>query len=226
MKIHLLLPFLLFSFFLQAQSTKDATPRWLIGSEALLYFENLDYSGSTFGNSAYGLSLEKPIGQFSVGTGIMQEQFGRHRVMEFTGDVAPAENSDQLLYSYQVQYRKMRFWSVPVQAQYRLPCNCVYLQAAVVSNFLRDDPTLVENTYLEQRIETPDQPFFSSSSIRKFSLGYRLGIGLNFHLSRTWKLYTRLIYSQYSFSNDSHQRYKSLGNSYLGLNVGVQHAIY
>lgn len=210
-----------------SQKTSQEVPNLVIGTEAQVYFENLDYPGSTFGNFAYGLHVQKPIGRFTFGTGLLRQQFGQHRFREFTGETALEEDGDRLLYTYQIQKRNLNFWSIPLQAQFRLPCNCVYIHTALVGNFLNRQGSAPEDTFTEQRFDDPStNPFFSSQSIRKASLGIQLGAGLNLHMSKHWKTTVRLIYAQYSFIDDSHQRYKSLGNTYLGLNAGLQYAIY
>ena len=212
---------------LLAQKNDAEIPRLLIGTEVQVYFENLDYAGSTFGNSAYGLNIQKPIGRFTIGASILSEQFGKHRFWEFTGAAYLEEDGDRLVYDYQVQDRKIRFYSLPLQIQFRLPCNCVFLQAGLVPSLLNRQASAPDPRYIDPRFDEPSSaPFFSSTSIQRISLGYQMGMGLNFHFSRHLKSTLRFLYGQYNFIDDSRQRYKTLGNSYLGLNLALQYALY
>ena len=217
----------LFTLTLFAQRPNEIIPRYLIGVESQIYFENLDAPGSTFGNYAFGLHVQKPMGRFNFGLGLQQQRFGQHEFRESTGQVTDDENLDDTWYIYQVQDRNIRFWSIPVQAQFRLPCNCVYIHTALIGSFLDRRNASVQNSYTEPRILAPEtNRYFSFQDVRRASLGFQVGMGLNLHMSKQWKLTTRLMYSQYSFVDGTFQWHKYLGNSYLGLNAAIQYAIY
>lgn len=214
---------LLICFSIQAQNT---TPRWLIGTEVQLYFEDLDYQRGTLGNYGYGVHIEKPIGRISIATGLQQQQFGWHWKREFTGEFVPGEDDQADTYGYLFENHKIAVWNVPVRLQFRLPCNCVYVQAAVVNSFLRAGPNFVRDSYINYLTQAPAEDFVVFQPVPKFSVGYELGMGLNFHLSDNWKLYSRLVYAQYAFNQKDLAQFKTLGQSYLGLNLGLQYALY
>ena len=214
-------------FFIASDSNAQAepTPSWLIGTEVQLYFADLPEPRGTLGYG-YGLHVEKPLGRWSLGTGIQQQQFGWHQSRQFNGEFVPGTGDDPDTYGYWFQDRKVALLNIPLRLQYRLPCNCVYLQAAVVNSFLRTGSAFLGDGYVNYLNQAPPEPFAAGQPLPTYSLGYELGVGLNFHLSQNWKLYTRLIYSQYAFNQIDLGLFPTLSNGFLGLNLGLQRALY
>ncbi|MEL7424278.1 MAG: hypothetical protein AAFN81_14860 [Bacteroidota bacterium] len=229
MKTYLLLCLLLLSYIYHIQAQNEPVPRFLIGTEAQLHFADIEYPSGTLGNYGFGLHVEKPIGRMSLGVGILQQQFGWMITRQYTGKYNPPGPDDDGVgtYDYLIQERKTAFWNIPLRIQYRMPCNCVYLQGAIINSFLYTPPSYLRDDFINPMTDTPPESGALSGPAR-YSIGYELGIGLNFHLSDNWKLYTRLQYTQYTFGEDMRRMdpRRAFGNSYFGLNIGLQRAFY
>ena len=219
----LLFSILVFSFSIHTQT--EALPRWLIGTEVQLHFADIKYPSGTMGNYGFGIHVEKPIGRLSIGTGIMQQHFGWSQIQQYTGVFNPGTNDEPGTYEYYTQDQKTAFWNIPLRIQYRMPCNCVYLQGAIINSFLYSPVSYRRDGFINPLTQAPPEGGPVSGPAH-FSVGYELGLGLNFHLSSKWKLYTRLLYTEYSFGGDARRTRKELGESYFGLNLGLQRAIY
>lgn len=209
---------------LQAQSS-NPIPRFLIGLETNAYFEDITYRKNNLGYVAIGLQIEKPIGQFSFGTALVNQRFGQQLFRQFTGEIIPTENTNVDTYGYFFQNRKLSFWNIPLRLQFRLPCNCVYLQAGLQTS-IRQLKTVEGGEYWNSDYRPPSPDIYNLNSIRKISLGYELGIGLNFHLSDRWKMSNRLTYTHYGYFKTQDEQFRELGNAFLGLNLSFQRAIY
>ncbi|WP_367388505.1 hypothetical protein [Lewinella sp. LCG006] len=218
---------LLTSLLLQAQST-IAIPRFLIGVEANTHFEDLKYRKNNLGLIGIGLHVEKPIGQFSVGTALIRQRFGPQTFRKFAGEIVPEAPNAPSFYAYWYQEKQLAFWNIPLRLQYRLPCNCVYVQAALQTS-IRDLKEIEgEIANWNTSIYPPGTGLSRHAlyNVNKISLGYEFAMGINFHLSTTWKMYSRLAYTHYGYFKGNTEQYRNLGDAFLGLNIGLQRAIY
>lgn len=227
MKILAFICCLLTSGMLQAQST-TTIPRFLIGIEANTHFEDLKYRNNNLGLVGIGLQVEKPIGQFSVGTALIRQRFGPQTFREFAGEIVPEVPNAPSLYAYWYQEKHLALWNIPLRLQYRLPCNCVYVQAALQTSI--HDLKKIEGKTREWNTNIPppdlDISHYALYKVDKISVGYELAMGINFHLSTTWKTFSRITYTHYAYFKGNKEQYRNLGDAFLGLNIGLQRAIY
>lgn len=216
---------LLTTVFLQAQST-ETIPRLLVGIEANAHLEDVTSRSNNLGFVGIGLSIEKPIGQFSIGTALIRQRFGPQTFRQFTGEVKPNEGLGPDIYTFRYQQKNISFWNIPLRLQYRLPCNCVYVQAGLQTSISDLKGTPGDVPYTNPSFFAPGPSPYALNSISKISVGYEMAIGLNFHLSENWKLNSRLTYTHYGYFKDTPEAYRRLGDTFMGLNIGLQRAIY
>lgn len=225
MKYYLLFMCSFLTQLINAQQLAEEQPRWVLGTEANFLFQDIDYSTSNFRYYGLGIQVEKPIGDFSLGTGLIQQQFGEQYFRTTSGQYRPAENGGVETFGFDRSGFQLSFINIPLRLQYRLPCNCAYVQAGLQSSFRQLKASPYGNRH-EFLTDQSTSAIYSMSNIKSFSLGYELAFGMNIHISRSFKMFGRLSYLQYGFSNDDAIKYKELGNTFMGLNIGLQYAIY
>lgn len=225
MKI-LLLSLLLFTPFtlLFAQADSTNVPSVLVGLEANIHFMDVDFYQSDFRYYGYGLHVEKPIGQFSVGTGLIKQHFSAHRFYTSTGEYRPAEGGQRERFGYNYEVQEVSFITIPLRLNYRLPCNCIHIQGGLLANFR--ELHQIANNQEAFLLSAPESNTYAVSDIKSLSLGYELAFGMNMHISSSLKMIGKVAYLQYSFLNDANQQFKQLGNTFWVLGIGLQYAIY
>lgn len=206
-------------------SDTQRIPNFLIGFETNIHFQDVQSGQSDFRYSGIGFQIEKPYKQFSFGTAIIRQNFSGHRFYESTGYVKPETNSNRTRYGYNSNVQQIRLINIPLRIQYRLPpCNCAYVQGAVLSNILMTKSLYKENDVL--LIDEPTNDIFALEDILPFSLGYELAIGFNMHASDFVKIIGRFAYTHYGLVDSRVQQFKRLNNTYLTFNLGLQYAFY
>ena len=218
-----LLFFLPFSLlFSQADSMK--VPLLLIGFETNIHFWDVDFYQSDFRYYGYGLQVEKPFGQFSIGAGLTKQNFSEHYFYTSTGEYLPAEGGQRERFGYKYEVQTINFMTVPLRLIYRLPCNCMYVQGGLLANFRQLEQ--IANNQETFLLEAPESNTYAVSDIKPFSLGYELAFGMNMHISRSLKMIGKVAYLQYGFLDDSNQQFKQLGNTFWALGIGLQYVLY
>ncbi|MEL7220938.1 MAG: hypothetical protein AAGJ93_06435, partial [Bacteroidota bacterium] len=90
-----------------------ATPRWLVGIESNIHFQDLDYYTSNFRYNGIGVQLEKPLGKFSIGTAIIQQGFSRQTFRVSSGLYQPPSDGSVELFGYEQEVNKLSFINIP-----------------------------------------------------------------------------------------------------------------
>ena len=186
-----------------------------------------DVIGYTNGYSplpAPALQIDYPIGKFSVGTALTQHRF-RPVFDSYTylnrREATLIGREKVLAYAYEKTVSQAKYWSVPFRIQYRLPCNCVYLQAATAFDFWKAQAPLTETVLLREQPDNPETQLPMNGGVRKLAHSFELGVGFKLHMNDYWRLVLRpsFVWSQYpDLASDL------VWNRTLRMTVGVQYA--
>lgn len=226
---HFLIVLFILPIYLIAQTEDKEVPRFLLGVEASSIFSDLDYNYSKFNYFSYGVNVEKPIGQFSIGTALIKQRFGQNTFYEYADIVKLPENANSREeYGYKYTAYQLNFLTVPFRLQYRLPCNCVYVQAGVLATYkqLKKNNEQSGGDEVVFLYSEPTDDIYAPTDIASKSLGYELAFGMNFHLAPSLKMFSRFYYMQYGFQDDSIKQFKDIGNSFFGVSLGMQYAVF
>lgn len=175
---------------------QEAQPRFVIGTEAGADFRKFNPALSRALNYTAGLTLEYPLGQFSLSTGLLYKDYGRQEFWEFAGESfqLTVEEITYTLYPTEGLISRLTYLSAPFRAQYRLPCNCIYLQAGIHADFTR----FGEEAKREQLPKTYDElqtlDFARKGDIKPLNFTYELAVGFKLHFNDHWRMFMRPTY--------------------------------
>lgn len=141
-----------------------------------------------------GVTSEFPFNQFSVGTGILFKSYGDEQSIFYTGesfeDIVKG-NEKTFFNTYEVE-RSIQYITIPLRLQYRLPCNCVYVQAGVEANFLtQKSPTKIQGS---DKATTRHPNTYESKSYKRKNVQFDFGIGFKLHQTEQLRIFMRPSY--------------------------------
>ncbi|MEZ4918870.1 MAG: hypothetical protein R2792_07145 [Saprospiraceae bacterium] len=144
-----------------------------------------------------GPQIEYPWKQFSAGIGISRKQFPWFKVESTDYVLRPINwyGEKTLAYEINSEMKKASYWSVPVKINYRLPCNCVYVHAAAVFDFM--NPNLKSKDAYTYYSEQPknNEEVVTQRGYRKFLRNYEVGLGFKLHANDYFRLIARPVVS-------------------------------
>lgn len=225
MKPFRLLSLLLFPLCLGAQATQ---PRFVVGPELGADFRKYSPVINRNSNYTFGLSVEYPVGKFSLGTAFLYKEYGAHDYREYTGETYQELKEEEWVtyHNYYERHVRLNYYSVPFRLQYRLPCNCVYVQAGVMADFAN----FAAQSGGEEVFRTTEDPqtfdFNHREGLKPLNFTYELAVGFKLHFNDKWRMYMRPTYrimNQPSRQNSTEwaDRYQSLHMAF-----GVQRAFF
>ncbi len=196
----------------------------VIGPEASLDFHNI---GESYGRppfSSLGIVVERPMGKFSLATGFVRKNYGTIRYKSFSGERHTEIVKEQKVtyYHYLDRRAELRYYSVPLRLQYRLPCNCVYVQAGLDVDFR------IDKGIASQANATPRAELVERSNVQRLkstNLGAELALGVKLHESKQLRIFMRpaiywMLDPARHVNAQKEQIYKR-----LKLTLGVQYAL-
>ena len=190
-----LLSLLLLPLFLGAQ---EAQPHFVTGIEA--GFDARSFHPYSKDGTSYtlGVSVEKPIGQWSVGSGLLLKRFGQQETYAYRETREGQTPSDLPIthYIYEQYQYELSYLSIPLRVQYRLPCNCVYLQAGVHADMRTNEggPNYPSGSTITTRHEPSNFNIGGDGSLRPFNYTFEFAVGFKMHLTPDWRLFFRPTY--------------------------------
>lgn len=215
----------------KAMEGQNNPASWVFGVETM--FQAFDGErNSAIGNFTWGVHVEKPVGRWSVGIGLLKGHFTPYEFDAYTDQLVVNENAKpgepDSLNVLDHLYLDLKYVAVPVRLIYRLPCNCFYFTAGIQPGFA---DTQKEGEYSYTRYaNTPQQQLASNISeipagqISKhpdpFHLAYELGFGASMAFQPQWRFFVRGAYfilkdpfhdRQGLISEDLHQIRLSMG---------------
>lgn len=140
------------------------------------------------------LQVEFPFHKFSAGIGITRKVYSKFRYQTFDGNISSIQIADDdiTIFHYVDKLLKPVYWSIPVRLQYRLPCNCVYIQGAASLDFFdKRSPEKVESGYEHWSSTAPTRTWSPAQFFKTSLRSYELGIGFKLHSSDYFRLIAR-----------------------------------
>jgi hypothetical protein len=123
------------------------------------------------------------------------------------------------------QFFELRYYSIPMRVQYRLPCNCVYLQAGVHA----DIAEFGEKTPRDHQFRTTELPedfhFDRDEDLSPLNITFELAIGFKMHFNNRLRMFMRPTYRY--MTRPARKNSTLLNTSYQQLHIafGIQRAI-
>ncbi len=138
-----------------------------------------------------GVTVEKPWKKLSFSTGILLKNAPNHQFAVHNGEnrIKIVKEEPITLYGYQRYDQQLRYLSIPLRIQYRLPCNCVYFQGGVELDLIGNNPKLTQvSTYESQEV-----PVITETTKQFKEVGYTLvfGMGFKLHQSERFRIFMR-----------------------------------
>lgn len=189
----------------------------------------------TFGHAS-GITIQKPIGQFSVGLGFLSKDYTsnyQHRVATGTTEIRTSHrigNSNQL--PDQVIYNKYRradinpkYFSVAAKVFYRLDCNCVYLFSGFEMDFLRQNKVIGELSRWERITEESPEEINQAVNVKDKVYNFNIGMGFNFPINKQLRFMARpsLVLSQKIIS--PRRSFRDKHPHYLNISFGIEYGL-
>lgn len=224
MKIFQLLLLLLLSFYAVAQ---ESQPLLIIGTEMGIDFRKFEPLMSQNPQYTAGVTMEYPYRKFSIGTGLIYKVYGAFNNQIYTGYSAEEVIDEEIytFYYYEEERYDLEYYGIPLRLQYRLPCNCVYLQAGVhidIANFT----SIEEGSHQLRTIQEPaDFHFDRDEALKRLNLSYELAIGFKLHFNDQLRMFMRPTYR--IMASPTNKNSVQLNTSYRQLHMafGLQYAI-
>lgn len=215
--------FLIFHLVGQAQERSlrnDAS--FVIGLEGSFSYHTFNSLRGGTPKVAYGVNVGYPIGKFSLGLGILRSHHGVSRYSEYTGQVISRMDYDgeqEDFYQYNYKSYDLQYTTVVNRIQFRLPCNCVFIEAGYKFSFL-DKNTLIDS----RPNETKRQPLVASENIdpKKSISGLDFGIGFNLFVSNSMRIVVKQTFGSSSTVVATKNHYKNSKNQFLSMTLGIQ----
>lgn len=224
MKIIQLLLMLLLSSYVVAQ---ESQPLLIIGTEMGIDFRKFEPSMSRNLQYTVGITMEYPYQKFSIGTGLIYKVYGAFKNQIYTGYSAEEVIDEELytFYYYEEENYDLKYYGVPLRLQYRLPCNCVYLQAGIHMDIADFTSTEKEDYQLRTIQEPADFHFDRDESIKRVNLSYELAIGFKLHFNDQLRMFMRPTYRV--MASPANKNSVQLNTNYRQLHMafGLQYAI-
>jgi len=205
---------------------EKSQPKLVFGIEGGLNYHHI--KGKEMGGDfahRYGISIEKPFGKFSVGTGFLWKDLGKSSYLEhtFKSEIRNIKEEALTFYEYRNHRVDMKYFSVPLRLQYRLPCNCMYVQGGVEVDFLKSEVDQVESTSFTLREPIPED---RASTFKTINYSFVVGIGFKLHQSEHTRIFMRPEYEY--VLNPTKNRvaiYNEKGYSRMRITFGLQYGI-
>ena len=126
----------LFLFVAPALSAQKPFAKMVVGLEGSMDLQQ--YTDGIRVHPMPALQVEYPFHKFSVGLGISRKVYSQFGYQTFDGNISSWQigENNATVFHYADKLIKPVYWSIPLRIQYRLPCNCVYVQGAASLDFL------------------------------------------------------------------------------------------
>ena len=222
--------FLLFSLLLLplCLGAQELQPRFIAGPELGADFRKISPVINNNSNYTFGISLEYPVHKFSLGTALLYKEYGWQQYREYTGETYQEVVKEELVtfHNYNERNVKLNYYSIPLRLQYRLPCNCVYVQAGIMADFANFGSEGNEEGVF-RTVEDPQTfDFNHRTGLKPLNLTYELAVGFKLHFNEKWRMYMRPTYR--IMSQPSRQGSTEWASNYRSLHMafGVQRAFF
>lgn len=175
---------------------QEAQPRFVLGAETGVDFRKFDPAVSRSVNYTAGLTLEYPLHRFSLATGLLYKDYGWQDYWAFTGETSQEVVKEETYTLYHIRDLRSRlaYYSVPMRLQYRLPCNCVYVQLGIHADIASFGP----ETHLQYQFRAYQEPssfhFTRALYLKPVNLTYELAVGFKLHFNEHWRMFMRPTY--------------------------------
>ncbi|MBK7939099.1 MAG: hypothetical protein IPJ82_19380 [Lewinellaceae bacterium] len=185
---------LFYAFFLilaSRLSAQEPFAKMVIGLEAAMDLGHYS-EGVELRRPFPGLHVEYPFKKFSFGAGISRKVYPESRYKTFDRNISSVQvgASEVTVFQYTDKVFRPVYWSIPLRIQYRLPCNCVYVQGAASLDFFDTGaPEKVESTYWSSK--PPTRTWSRRQYFKSTLRTYELGIGFKLHSTDYFRLVAR-----------------------------------
>ena len=175
--------------------------------------------------SISGLTLQKPIGQFSVGIGVLLKDYnGLYVYREPTGKTKIRD--EKVSYEFDKIIIDPEYYSFASRIYYRLPCNCVYFFGGFEVDFLRTNDLISKfENYGYTNLESIDSNY-EVVPVREKVYNFNFGAGLNFPISKRLRIFSRpsVVISQKLYATKSEvPKHLKENPVFLHLSLGTEY---
>jgi len=198
---------------------------WVIGAEHNLLINQSKQYLPDF-NSLHRISISKPINQFSVGIGAGVLTYREQNFTEFTGNVNIIEKKSFKENRYEAMQGNfnLKYLNISPRIIYRMPCNCVYLYAAINLDYLYQIQKKETYTYNSKYYFMP-YTFDEDLQEKKLNTSFELGIGHQLHITELLRVTLRptIVFSNSPTRADG--IFFKGGFNYIQMTVAIEHGI-
>ena len=195
--------------------------RFVVGLEGGIGVHNVQGPGLR----NLGVTFEVPWKKVSFGTGILIKDMGSMQYMNYTGYSYDELTDDGKITMYEYNRHKvnLKYLSIPLKVQVRLPCNCVYIQGGIEVDFLRpNNDQIFETTTFNQAPEGYEK----TDIVKDVNYTFVFGVGLKLHESKRLRIFMRPEYEfMLSHIKEGTVYRKSDVMKRLKVSLGVQYGI-
>ena len=173
-----------------SQAQKDLI---ILGLESSFnYYSSNDLREGAF-TTLVGLSAEYPIGQFSFGSGILLVNYGTYDYEDYSGEfiLSDEQGFQRKNYINDTYNARSMYVGIPVRVQYRLPCNCAYVQASVETDILASP---FESQYVTSIADHSQAGEVDYSDLKKTNARFCLALGFKIHKTEYSRIFMRPEY--------------------------------
>lgn len=175
-------------------------------------------------SSVKGVTIQKPIGQFSVGIGFLTKDFNaQYKYAEATGNTMIRQ--EEVTYEYDFIVVDPAYNSFATRVYYRLNCNCFYFFGGMEVDFLKSDLISIYENHGYSILEFLDDDF-EIVSVKEKVYNFNFGVGVNLPFSKRLRFFARpsVILSQNIYSSKQPQKYTpDFSPSFFQLSVGAEY---
>ena len=175
---------------------QEAQPRFVIGTELGADFRKFDPAISRSLNYTAGLTLEYPMGKFSLATGLLYKDYGWQEYWEYTEETSQEVIQEKLYTFYHINdlTSRLAYYSIPLRLQYRLPCNCVYMQAGVHADIASFGEEIHQQYVFRTYMEPETFDFTREENLKPVNFTFELAVGFKLHFNEHWRMFMRPTY--------------------------------
>jgi hypothetical protein len=142
------------------------------------------------------VQVEYPVGKFSFGFGLSKKIFRDFNYPYATGLTEQALVGEEwkTFFLYEEREFDLGYWSIPVKANYRFRCNCMYLHGGVSFDFLDTrKPERTVGGYYRAEEALPNE-LTREKLMKPRTRSYELGMGFKLHANDFFRLVARPTY--------------------------------
>lgn len=219
-----ILSLILFSSITYAQ---EVPPNIIIGTEIGIDVHKFEPILSRNAQITAGVTFEYPIGKFSLGSGFLYKTYGSIYSRESNGITSQEVKDEELItyHHFDEQFFELRYYSIPMRIQYRLPCNCVYLQAGIHA----DITEFGEKTPGDHRFRTTELPeafhFNRDDALKPLNVTFELAIGFKMHFNDHLRMFMRPTYRYMTAPAKANSVLLNSSYQHFHLAFGIQRAL-